>query len=700
MADAARQRDTDDLPRIMRGWITATEAAGRSGLSVRTINWRCHHKWQRLGRARQVGRAWYVDPTVDPAFQRLAPVEDTRAADLRHYSQAKRRTGAVRQQILRDIEQHVARRLSDTRLSRVDLIDEFVGLYGSGHRYGVRFSRRSIYRWQQASRQAPTTGLIDHRGLGRTDQRDEPPPEARSEFERRYLDLRKPTLTAVHAEMRLLAREHGWWWFGSIGTLRRWVQRTYTKAQLTLGRHGNDAYRRQCEPYLQLDPDSYEPGECYVGDHHQLRQWAMHQGKLIRPWLTAWCDMATGLFVGWSIVPSPNQATILAAARDAVIRHDNHIPKEWLVDNGKDYRGHAIAGTAHAQRKRYLQRGYLDEIDVAGVFGLLGSEIRFALPYGPNSKPVERHFQSLENSFGRRLPTYTGSDPNDRPEDLQKILATPTLVPSLEQLAEQWGSYIDQVHNAAPHPVFHSPRQELFDARTTTRPLANPDVLDLLMVLWSQPVKVSRNGVRFRNLLYGQWEPQLLSLQGSEVLVSYDPADISSVGVWTRDHRFICRAQQNQLRNRQVSDEDLRAGLTRRAQIKKALQVATKDRHAAYADTAALAVAAQAERMREQAERHRPAAIATGTSDDRPRTIAPVMTRLDDQVRAATRGALTPPPDATVIRTQRTEPDTMAGPTIVRLDDQRDRTLAAPPVVTGDSFSDKLLDTTRDDASA
>ena len=663
----------------MRGWITASAAAARSGQSLRSITWRCNHQWAKAGRARKMGRAWKLDPTVDPAFMQLKPAADQAIGDLREYSKAKRDSAAIRRQILTDCAAYVARRMAGG-IKRVTAINEFVTAYAG--RYHIKFTQVTLYRWQRQLREAPATGLIDHRGITRGDQRDEPPPEARAEFERRYLDLRKPPLTTVHAELKLLAREHGWWWFGSLGSLRRWVANSYTKAQLVLNRQGKDVYRRLCEPYLQQDPEAFEPGQCYIGDHHQFREWCTHNGKLIRPWITAWQDRRSAIFAGWVIVPSPNQSTILAAARDAIMRSDGHLPAEWLVDNGKDYRGYALAGRAHALRRNVLAKGYLDETEVAGLFALLGSEVHFALPHNPQAKPVERSFKTLEEQFGRRLPTYTGRDPDDRPDDLQEILAAPGMVPSFEELARQWGDYIEKVYNAAAHPLDGRPRIDIFEQRPVRRQLADPRVLDLLMCLWSKPVKVSRNGVRFNKLLYGQWSPELLALQGQDVLVSYDPNDIASVGIWSTDYRWICRATQNELHGRggKVTDEHMREGLRARRRIRKALKVSNSDRYAAYASTPELTIAAQAaEHHQRQADSD--AASATGTDDALPKTVQIVRTPLDGQTDRA--GRFQPSADAPVVRSGGRRVDlSNLGQAVIR-STQPSTKLTPPPVHRG-----------------
>ena len=88
-----------------------------------------------------------------------------------------------------------------------------------------------------------------------------------------------------------------------------------------LHREGLAAYEAKCAPYIEVDPDSVEPGQVWVGDHSEFNCWIRHAGRWVRPWVTAWEDYRSRAIVGYRISASPNQTTIMLAAKRAVEEH-------------------------------------------------------------------------------------------------------------------------------------------------------------------------------------------------------------------------------------------------------------------------------------------------------------------------------------------------------------------------------------------
>jgi hypothetical protein len=174
----------------------------------------------------------------------------------------------------------------------------------------------------------------------------------------------------------------------------------------------------------------------------------------------------------------------------------------------------------------------------------------------------------------------------------------------------------------------------VFADKQASRPqLADPRVLDLLDMQWSDERKVTK-GIRFNNIVYGEWHPTLLSMQGQMVRVTYDPNDISAIGVWTPDYKFICRAECEQLVNRNASEEDRREGFRMRAQVRKAMKIVRDKAYLDFANTAQLAIAAQSD----AAKRMLDAQPASGQADPREVGVRMVRTPIDgqmDRVRAA-----------------------------------------------------------------
>jgi hypothetical protein len=617
-------------------WITVAEAAARSGLPERTIRHNCR-RWSAMGKADKRTGEWLISPLADDRF--LATVDDDQRAevlDIMSVSGNKRSVANVRRTILTDLEAYISARVRDGR-GRVDAIQEFArrfgGRDGDAAAYPVRFGWRTLYGWARRNADAPASGLVDRRGL--SGECREPDLPLKALFERRWLNSQQLSLQTVFRELVMFADRERLWCWGSYTTFRRWVHATYPKAMQCLNREGLDKYRQNHEPSRHQDPDAYAAGEMYVGDHHQFRAMVRYRGRIIRPWLTAWLDQRSLAFTGWVVVPSPNQLAILSAYKHAITRFG--VSGKALMDNGRDYSGYALTGGTSWRAGLVLNAGYLDTDQVGGLFGLIGTEAIFAQPHSPNSKIIEGRFKVVEESFVRSLPNYCGADPDDRPHD---FAARPeSSFPTLEEFAAVVGTWLDDVYNRTPWQGEYcagiSPLEVFAQKRASESRFADPAVLDLLDMQWTRPIKVTRKGVRVNNLFYGEWHPQIIALHGEHVRATYNPNDIGSVGIWTLDHRFICRADQGALYNRNATDEDRREGFRLRAQLKKAMRVVQDKSHLAFGGAADFALAAQ----RDHVERTAAAALV---SEPAPALPAPnlrlVQTPIDgqmDQVRTA-----------------------------------------------------------------
>lgn len=477
----------------------------------------------------------------------------------------------------------------------------------------------ALGHWKRQVKRFGLAAFTERRGRPRLDF--EPDEDAVAFFDCRYLNENRPTIAQAHRETSIEAAKRRWEWFAldDYAGVHRWAKDRYTQDQVVLNRQGERAYRRICQPTLTQDVERFGGGECYVGDHHQFPLWVTHNGRLIRPWLTAYFDYRSRAIVGWLVVPSPNQNSILAAARQACLSPDFGVPAVFLQDNGRDYRAWAFRGDRPV-RRTILQRGYLDEGTVGGLFGLLGCDSRFVLPYSPNSKPIESWFNVLHTQLCKSLPTYCGRKASERPEQLVKRLADPQCVPSLEHLSEAVGKWIAAYNKTAQRGRYcggRSPLQTLDATRTTKRVPADPKALDLLLGIWCRPVKVTRNGVAVRGVLYGQFDPALSKYLSKDVRVSFEPSDLGQVQVFDLDYGYITTATANRLYGQAVGDEHLRAAQKMMAKRKKALRVAQDTADLAFETAAGRAIAAKQRQAIAAAQQQQRQRRATGTDDAR-----------------------------------------------------------------------------------
>ena len=326
----------------------------------------------------------------------------------------------------------------------------------------------------------------------------------------------------------------------------------------------------------------------------------------MRPWLTAWMDMSSRRLVGWWISLSPNSDTLLAAFRHAVVAHG--APEEIIVDNGKDYRAKGVTGG----------KARVDEERVNGIMHRLGITVHWSQAYHPQGKPVERFFGTVCDGFSKRFETYCGKDPQSRPEELNKRLREGTIrTPGLEEVRDLFAAWAELYHNTTHSGAGMNGRTpaEAFTDNAIARRTAPPEILDLLLMR-TERVTVSRNGVRFRGVTYGQSNLELWQLQGQEVDIRVDPTDASRVFVQDVDGRLICEARNTRLYG--VSHDDIREGARRKAAARKLAKSAATTWDDRLTPVASIAQQIAAERRyAEQQSVRRKAAGAEGQTEAR-----------------------------------------------------------------------------------
>jgi len=574
----------------------------------------------RIAGAKRQGGKWLIPVTWDSRLRGVTWPEQTLekvdAIPPRKRDQAMRRAGLVR-----DCEAFCAAAVREG------------GRWSAAERHwcdehGV--AHRSMQRWRQRFREAGLTGLADGRHGRPGELAETIDPEAWDWFRAHWLSQRRPEITVVHRMMAYINEtERRGWIVPSYGTMTRLVRERIPLPVQVLYREGVAAYEARCAPYIMTDPESIEPGSVWIGDHHQLNLWVQHRGRWVRPWITTWMDMRSRVVMGHHLSAAPNQGTILLAMRRGVREYGP--PDAVKIDNGKDYDSETFTGTTKA-RRRALGRGYLDQPLLVGLYGHLGVGVSFAIAYHPQSKAVERLFDTIDRQLCKQCETYCGKDTHRKPEGLVEYLKTDRAKAeayTLESFRPVLERYIAAYH-ATPHRgrgMEGATPLEVMAQRRSRRAVSE-DTLEFLLGVWSQELTVGKNGVRFRGMYYGQYDTRLLMHQGRRVRVSYDPDDVSRVRVHdATSYELLAVAEQAELvqYGRTVDDESLREGMRAKARAKRALRESVPAARRAHARVTDLAIEAQAAAGRE------------GPDADWAANLRPVATRVDGQLKIARR---------------------------------------------------------------
>jgi len=480
----------------------------------------------------------------------------------RQLDAAKRRLGIVK----------IAEQFARAHAQAGGKLSEGFAMYAA--KQGI--SVRTLCRWRQRFGKDGLAGLVDTRGGARSDG------EAISEaawdmFCSMYLTEQQRSVKICWQNLSYVnTSEKRGWRIPPLRTMQRLAAETIPLPVRVLHREGLAAYQAKCAPFIITDPDSVEPGAVWVGDHHQFNLWVRDRGKWVRPWLTGWMDMRSRYLMGWHISTQPNQTTILLAMKRGVKRHGP--PDMAKIDNGRDYDSELWTGTTKVRRRRAAKAGYLDEQLMAGIYAMMGTAVSFATPYHPQSKSIERFFDTMDCHFAKLFKTYCGKDVKRRPEALTGILRSKRGIAEglrLAEFSEKFGEYAE-LYNNTVHTGNgmngRTPAEVL--AKRTRKRVMKEGVLELLMRVWSGELVIGKNGVRFKGLWFGQFDPELIALQGKKVRVSYDPDDLRRVYVYdAATWQFITIAEQAKfVAYGRVGEEDLRAATREKNRVRRAVK--------------------------------------------------------------------------------------------------------------------------------
>ena len=292
----------------------------------------------------------------------------------------------------------------------------------------------------------------------------------------------------------------------------------------------------------RIKPDKVN--ECWFGDHHMFDLFVVDDdGGIVRPWMTAWADAATGCFVSYCVSTNPNSSTIIETLTRGIVRKAGSpfwgMPSCIYIDNGKDYRCKRLEGDREADESLGCLNARLSQ---PGMLRQLGISVIHAQPYKAWSKTIERLFGTLEDRYIRGLPGWCGGKPGDRPEDLgraklQHMAARGELL-TLQQFAALLREQIIPAYHAERFDNASSPL-ELYNRLPRAREdLPSWDALELLR-MHTATRKVSYMGIKLHNRWY--WDEALRHLVDREVTIRYSDDEADGITVLL-DDRFACYA--------------------------------------------------------------------------------------------------------------------------------------------------------------
>lgn len=418
----------------------------------------------------------------------------------------------------------------------------------------LELSVPTLYRKKKALDADDLDNVIDKRGITRKGK-TELPGYLREAF--LYYYLKDCQGGRAYSIAKCIEYTEDWAMKNAVNALPLPSYSTFYRAAMdvpeavrVLMREGDRAYYDKVSVYTRRRYENIASNDWWVGDTYTCDTMTLGpDGKTHRPYLTAWVDVRSGIFVGWYISFGGNssQSTIYALRR-ACLAHG--MPNNNLyVDNGREYLTFDFGGRGH-RAKKVLADGSLP-FQPKTIMEYMELEMTNAIVENSRAKLVERSFRNVKESIMRLFPTYTGGSPEEKPEALEKALKRKD-IPTDEEFVRKVDLLIGGYLNYQPYygsvPEDKGKRRiDVYNEHMERERHVEEDVLNLMMLRTSRPRLVGRDGfalnIEGRKIWFNspdfhtQWF-------GKRVYARYDPDDLSSIRIYDQDKAFVMEVPQ------------------------------------------------------------------------------------------------------------------------------------------------------------
>lgn len=319
--------------------------------------------------------------------------------------------------------------------------------------------------------------------------------------------------------------------FPSHTSFKRRLKREVPETSLYLARKGESAWNRKYGNYIERDYSTVICGEVWVSDHAQIDVACLSpDGNIVFPWVTAWRDYKSGKWLGWILqCGHPNSDHIFQSFYYAAQRYG--LPKDIIIDNGKDYRSKDFAGGRQFKIEA-------DQFKTTCMLSELNVRANFALPYNAQTKPIERDFLKVKELFSKHCIGYRGGNVVERPEKLAKEIKNGKIIP-FEQFKEVFDDFIICVLNKRPSKGKNhegmSPDQ-LFNLECAERKEIGKEALKLFCTRTTKNYSIRRNGIKDSELGITYWSDWMLSNTGLKVYLRRDIQNYKEAWVFNAEN--------------------------------------------------------------------------------------------------------------------------------------------------------------------
>lgn len=328
--------------------------------------------------------------------------------------------------------------------------------------------------------------------------------------------------------------------FPSVNTFLRVLKQREPESVIEFARKGEAWWERNNGTFSERIYDGIKPGQVWVGDHMQCNTAVLTMlpksiradvAKLVKydkvnkpcfPWLTVWRCFLTGRWMGWNLhAEAPNSDHIFAAFIDGVEKNNNEVPREIYIDNGKDYRSKDFS--SGKARKVKIE---IDEKKTISLMSMLEIKVHFAIPYNPQSKPIERDFNTFQTWLDQGIPGYRGRNTNDRPEALAGQIKRGEIL-DFAEYSEMVEYFIENVFNeykGRGKNLLGKSRNEAFAEAYEPMKKVSDEAMKMMCMRVSKEYVIGKNGITvnqdYRIYYFSHW---MIPLKGKKVYLRRHP---------------------------------------------------------------------------------------------------------------------------------------------------------------------------------
>lgn len=320
--------------------------------------------------------------------------------------------------------------------------------------------------------------------------------------------------------------------FPSFMAFKRRLDKEIPKQSIYLARYGQSAWNRKYGGYIDRDYSNIACNEVWVSDHAQIDVACFDSnGKVVFPWVTAWRDYKSGKWLGWILqTKNPNSDFIFQSFYYAA--QEFGLPKDVIIDNGKDYRSKDFAG-GRSNFKVDIHKG-----ETSVMLKELNINVHFALPYNAQTKPIERDFLRIKELLSKHCIGYRGGNVVERPEKLATEIKVGKIMP-FDRFKAVFDDFIVNVLNKKPSNGKNLNGicpDELFYNEYAEKITPSRDALKLFCMRTSRNFTIGRNGILDRQLGITYWADWMIARTGLKVYLRRDVQDYKEAWAFKADN--------------------------------------------------------------------------------------------------------------------------------------------------------------------